>query len=312
MRGARARVPCSNARVKHDDRTIEAADGTPLFVERWTPSGEPRFVVVFVHGGAEHVGRYARLAETFGEHGALCFGLDHRGQGKSGGRPGHVGSFGDYARDLRLVIETMADELPPAQRPDALPWFIFGHSMGGLITLTYLLDHAKAVPLRGVMISSPLIEVAVKINPVKRWVGELASRIAPKLSLPTGIPPEAICRDAAEVERYKKDERRVQVVTAGWFGAMKSATERVKQEAKTIDTPMLWYVGTADTICSHEATMAVFQSIPDAKERGHDLHCFAGYYHELHNEPPELRAPVIEMLESWLLDHLEDSPEQSG
>lgn len=296
--------------MKHLEETIEAADGTPLFVERWVPSEAPRFVVVISHGGAEHVGRYARLAKDFVALGGLCFGPDHRGQGKSGGRPGHVESFGEYARDLRQVIETVAESLPASQRPDAIPWFVFGHSMGGLITLTYLLDHAKAVPLRGAMISSPLLEVAVKINPVKRWVGELAARVAPKLSLPTGIPPEAICRDAAEVERYKKDQRRVEVVSAKWFASMKDAAERVKAEAKTIDVPMLWYVGTGDTICSHETTLAVFQSIPDAQERGHALHCFAGYYHELHNEPTGLREPVIEMLESWLLEHLDDDPQQ--
>jgi len=178
--------------------------------------------------------------------------------------------------------------------------------MGGLISLIYLLDHAKAVPLRGAVISSPLIEVAVKVNPIKRFIGEIAARIAPKLSLPTGIPPEAICRDAAEVERYKKDERRVEVITAGWFGAMKRATARVRAEVATIETPMLWYVGTGDTICSHEASIGVFKSIPDAEERGHSLHCFAGYYHELHNEPAELRAPVIEMVEEWFCDRRGD------
>lgn len=298
------RAPCSNAAVKHDEQTIEAADGTPLFVERWTPPGPVRFVVVMVHGGAEHVGRYARLAATFGEHGALCFGPDHRGQGKSGGRRGDVDGFGEYARDLRLVIEKVADSLPAEQRPDALPWFVFGHSMGGLITLTYLLDHAKAVPLRGVVISSPLIEIAVKVNPIKRWVGSLAARIAPSLSLPTGIPPEAICRDPQVVEHYINDVRRVPVITARWFASMEAAAERVKAQVGTIDTPMLWYMGTGDTICSHEVTMATFQSIPDAEQRGHDLHCFAGYYHELHNEPEALREPVLEMVEQWLLERV--------
>jgi alpha-beta hydrolase superfamily lysophospholipase len=60
--------------VKHQAQTIEAADGTKLAVERWTPRGQVRLVVVFAHGGAEHVGRYERLANRFGEQGALCFG----------------------------------------------------------------------------------------------------------------------------------------------------------------------------------------------------------------------------------------------
>jgi lysophospholipase len=291
----------------HQDRTIEAADGTPLHVELWEPKGEVRFVVVIVHGGAEHVGRYDRLARMFGARGGLCFGPDHRGQGKSGGRKGHVKAFEDYAGDLRRVMETVAKERPAAQRPDAIPWFAFGHSMGGLITLTYLLERAgkadESLPLRGAVISSPLIEVAVKVNPIKRLLGEVMSVLWPTLSLPTGIPANAICRDAAEVERYDKDPRRVRTITAGWYGALKRATARVRADVTKIEVPCLWYVGTGDTICSHQATLDVFRSVralPDPEARGHELHVFDGYYHELHNEPEELRAPVMELVAGWV------------
>ena len=66
---------------------------------------------------------------------------------------------------------------------------------------------------------------------------------------------------------------------------MQRATARVRAEAARIETPCLWYVGTGDLICDHKATIEVFRSIPDADARGHALHCFEGYYHELHNEP---------------------------
>jgi len=287
--------------VKHDEQTIEAADGTPLHVERWEPRGPVRFVVVIAHGGAEHVARYERLARMFGEHGGLCFGPDHRGQGKSGGRPGHVASFEQYADDLRRVIEGVAATLPAAERPDALPWFVFGHSMGGLITLTYLLDHADAVPLRGVVLSSPLLEVAVKLGALKRGLAAVVTPIMPTLSVPAGIPPEHICRDPDEVGRYERDPRRVRTFTVGWFAAMQRASARVRAAFGSIEVPCLVYVGTGDLICNHRATMDVFAAQPDAGARGHELHCFDGYFHELHNEPAELRAPVMELVEQWVL-----------
>jgi len=294
--------------VKHDEQTIEAADGTSLYVERWEPRGAVRFVVVFVHGGGEHVGRYERLATMFGEHGALCFGLDHRGQGKSGGRPGHVEAFEDYARDLRLVIETVAESRPASERPDRLPWLLFGHSMGGLISLTYLLDHEKAIPFRGAVISSPLIEASVKVGAFKRWFANLATKYMPNMNLPVAIPPEHICRDPDEVARYDRDKRRIPTFTAGWFGAMQRAVARVRAEIDTIQTPCLWYVGTGDLICDPHAAIKVFRSMKEPDAKGHALHCFDGYYHELHNEPAELRAPVMEMVQDWVLQRagLED------
>jgi len=303
--------------VKHHEQKVEAADGTPLHVERWEPQGEVRFVVVLAHGGAEHVGRFDRLARMFGAQGGLCFGPDHRGQGKSGGRKGHVKSFEQYAADLGQVMQAVAAELPAAQRPDAMPWFLFGHSMGGLISLTYLLEQSRgpaatdqpalagkvqALPLRGAVISSPLIEVAVKVNPIKRWVGLIAAKLWPTLALPTGIPPSAICRDSAEVARYERDPRRVGVVTAGWFGAMNRATARVRAEVGRIELPCLWYVGTGDTICNHQVSLATFRSISDPDAHGQSMHVFDGYYHELHNEPEKLRAPVLDLVEGWVLE----------
>lgn len=303
--------------VKHHEQKVEAADGTTLHVERWEPEGAVRFVVVLVHGGAEHVGRYERIARMFAEQGGLSFGPDHRGQGKSGGRRGHVDSFEQYAADLGQVMQAVAEQLPAAQRPDALPWLVFGHSMGGLITLTYLLEQARApatgdqpalagkvqaLPLRGAVISSPLLEVAVKVNPIKRLLGTIMDKLWPTLALPTGIPAAAICRDPAEVARYEKDPRRVGVVTARWFGAMNRATARVRAEVAKIELPCLWYVGTGDTICNHQTTLATFRSIPKPETHGQSMHVFDGYYHELHNEPETLRAPVMDMVEGWVLE----------
>ena len=291
--------------MEHEQREIEASDGTRLHVETWTPAGDVRFVVVLVHGGAEHVTRYGRLARDLGEHGGLCFGPDHRGQGRSGGRAGHVDAFETYASDLRQVILRQAEALPASQRPDAVPWFIFGHSMGGLISLTYLLEHSDAIPLRGVILSAPLLGLTMKVNPLKLALGKVAGTLMPKLSLPSGIPPEAISRDAEEVRRYRSDPHRVQVVSAGWFAAMNRAIARVEKEAGRIDVPLLWYVGTGDLICDHQASLRVFESLPDRDARDQSLEVFDGYYHELHNEPTEQRAKVIELVTSWIEQRIE-------
>ncbi len=290
--------------MDHDQRQVTAPDGTPLHVEQWTPEDPPRFVVVIAHGGAEHIGRYAELAADLVAHGGLVFGLDHRGQGKSGGPRGHVERFEDYASDLRHVIEQMAASLPDEQAPENLPWFLFGHSMGGLIVLTYLLDHERAVPLRGAIVSSPLLGLTMKVNPIKLAVGKLAAALLPRLTLPSGIPPDAICRNQAVVDRYVEDERRVDVVSAGWFAAMNNAIDRVRAEVNRIRLPMLWYVGTGDRICDHHATEATFAALIDPEARDQTLQRFEGYYHELHNEPAEDRAPVIEMLVDWIESRL--------
>jgi alpha-beta hydrolase superfamily lysophospholipase len=290
--------------MRSESRNIEAKDGTSLHIDIWMPEGAPKRVVVVAHGGAEHAGRYARLAADLVLEGALVFGPDHRGFGRSGGTRGHITSFSDYAADLRQVMRDVASREAKEAPPASVPWFLYGHSMGGLIALTYLLDEQHSEPkLRGAIISSPLLGLTMKVNPLKLLIGKLAGKIAPKLALPSGIPADAICRDQEEVARYTADKLRVDVVTAGWFSAMNGAIARVESDASTIELPMLWYVGTGDRVCDHIAAKHVFDSLRKAHDRDQTLREFDGYYHELHNEPTELRAPVIAMIREWLVKH---------
>lgn len=293
--------------VEQTQRVIQIPDGPRLHVESWSPEGEPKFVVVISHGGAEHVSRYAHVAESLVKRGGFVFGPDHRGQGRSGGIPGHVESFEQYASDLRHVMQEIAEILPEGQRPGSIPWFLLGHSMGGLISLTYLLEHAGDIPLRGVILSSPLLGLTMKVNPVKLALGKVAAKLMPRLTLPSGIPPEAISRDEDVVQKYVSDNLRVGVVSARWFQAMNQAISRVNAEAEKIDVPLLWYVGTADKICDHEASVRVFGSIPDPEGRDQTFKVFDGYFHELHNEPEEDRKRVLAMIGTWIDKRLGDS-----
>ncbi len=190
--------------------------------------------------------------------------------------------FEQYADDLLDVLRHYAEQLGEDRGPDELPWFIWAHSMGGLITLTYLLDHERDLPLRGVVVSAPLLGLTMKVGALKQAAVRVLARIAPRLAVPTGIPPEAISRDPEVVARYVADPRRVTKVTTSWAAAMERAIERVEREARTIEAPMFWYVGTGDRICDHEAAERVFASLPDPAGKDQRVEVWPGYYHELH------------------------------
>lgn len=285
--------------MEHTTRQIQSSD-VRLHVEQWLPEGPPKFAVCISHGAAEHITRYGRVAGWFAERGGMTFGADHRGQGKSGGPGGHVESFHVYADDLGNVVRSQIDRAPAEARPDKIPWFLFGHSMGGLVALTYLLDQRKRHPFAGAIISAPLLGLTLKVPPLKLKVGQLAARFLPRLTLPSGLPPSAISRDPAEVEAYKHDRRRVDKVSARWFAAMNDAIARVSGEASQLDIPMLWYVGTGDLVCDPHATRGVFDRLVDPASHHQSLRSFDGYYHELHNEPELLRQPIKEMLLAWI------------
>ncbi|MEO4041537.1 alpha/beta hydrolase [Hoeflea sp. CAU 1731] len=90
--------------------------------------------VILLQGRNENIEKYYETIRELTAHGLWVATFDWRGQGGSerllsNPLPGYVRRFSDYVRDLEQFIETIV--LPDGR----LPFFMIGHSMGGLIAL---------------------------------------------------------------------------------------------------------------------------------------------------------------------------------
>lgn len=291
--------------MRHDVRTITASDGIPLRLEQWEPEGPVRFVAMIVHGGGDHVGRYGAVVQTLVDVGGFVFGIDLRGQGASGGARGHVDRFEDYAGDLRHALLQVAATRPATEQPSRVPWFVYGHSMGGLAALLYLLDRGSDVRLRGVILSAPLLGVAMEVPGYKKQVAKLAVRLWPKLALPSGIPPTLISHDPAVVASYVADTRRAKVNSAGWYQAMLRAIDRVGREIRWIRVPLLWLAPQEDGVADPKAHVPMFAQLSDPGGDDQTLVELPGCFHEAHNEVPELRSKAMQLVRDWVVERLE-------
>ena len=122
-----------------------SADGIHAIAAReWLPDGQPRGVVQIVHGVAEYTARYRHVAEFLTAAGFLVCGADHLGHGETAG----AGEFGFFApkhgwalvsRDVARLRDIQGEKYP------GLPYCMLGHSMGSVLTRTYLIDHPGAL-----------------------------------------------------------------------------------------------------------------------------------------------------------------------
>jgi alpha-beta hydrolase superfamily lysophospholipase len=117
-----------------------------------------------------------RLRRGAGQRNISTWAIDLRGHGRSGGRRGHLPSFD---RSCRIPSCSVA-RLKGAGRP-AIPLFLFGHSMGGLIAVRYLQEYA---PVLWRHHRSPWLATAM---PVPRWKAR-GRRAAPR---PAGTAHQA-------------------------------------------------------------------------------------------------------------------------
>jgi alpha-beta hydrolase superfamily lysophospholipase len=273
--------------------TLTSHDGTQIFYRKFQAADE-RAGLVVAHGLGEHSGRYGNVVNRLLPANYTMWIPDHRGHGQSGGKKGHVLNFEQYLLDLRLIVELARAELAENRK-----MFLLGHSMGGLIALSFALQNPALID--GVIASSPALGMAVEVPAVKSILGKVMSFIWPGLLLGNELDATGISRDASVVSAYQNDPLVHDRVSARWFTEIISAMAEVNRQASRLQVPVLMQVAGDDHLVDAEASRRFFENLAlDDKT----LHLYEGLYHEVYNELDVQRQKVIGDLESWLENRL--------
>lgn len=270
--------------------TSRTTKGPSLYFRSAMPNGTAKAVVAIIPGYADHGARYTHVMGALAEHGIGSVAIDLRGHGRAGGTRGFCERFDEFlddARELRRLAEGKAK---------SAPMFLFGHSFGGLVATTSALDDPK--PWKGLVLSAPFFGLALEVPKVKVLAGKLASKIYPKLGLPTGIKGSAVTHDEVRAKAYEEDPLVFKNATARWFTEAVGAQERVLANASKLSLPLYLAFGTADPIASFATGKRFFDAAGSEDKTFAPLE---GLYHEAWNEPSW--KDMIEPIAKWVLAH---------
>jgi alpha-beta hydrolase superfamily lysophospholipase len=282
--------------MQHQEGRFAGCGNCDIYHQSWLPEGDAaalRAGLVVVHGVGEHGGRYANLVNRFVPQGYAVFALDHVGHGKSSGPRCYVDGFAEFVTTLKIFTDMLR-----AQHP-GLPTFIVGHSMGGLISTLYLIEHQAGHA--GAVLSAPAIKQGDDVGAFTISLGRILSRVAPRAGV-RALDPAGVSRDPAVVQAYRDDPLVYTGKLSARMGAeMLGAMERAQRDAARITLPILIMQGTADTIVNPAGAQLLYDRVssPDRS-----LRLYQGYYHELYNEPEPERSPVLDDVLTWLTAHL--------
>ena len=269
-----------------DSSTHRNRDGLDLLIRHWPARRTVIATMLIVHGMAEHCGRWDHVGEFFAGAGFDVHGFDLRGHGVSDGPRLDVAAFDDYVDDVAEMVGEVRD--------DDLPLVVYGHSMGGLITVLYAeSDHSQPDCY---VLSAPAI--GADVAPPLRIAAAVLGRAAPGMRMGTGLKGEQLARDAAVGEAYFADPLVSVKATARFGQALFDAMTRASANLAAIDVPTLVIHGGDDTI------VPVGVSAPLAAVPGVERRVFPGLRHEMHNEPEQ--REVLAFVAAWLADRLRD------
>jgi alpha-beta hydrolase superfamily lysophospholipase len=246
--------------------------------------------MLLVHGLAEHCGRYDHVGAQLAQAGIETHGFDLRGFGGSGGPRASVERWSQHHDDVeeRMVA---ARSVAPGR-----PLVLYGHSMGGLIALGYVLD-ARARPDL-LVVSAPAIGADVPL-----WQRILAgplNRLAPRLLIANGLDPSVLSSDPAVRDAYVSDPLNQHKTTVGFGHALFAEQRRVAAALDRLSIPTLVIHGGLDRLVPTASSEAL-EDRPGVVRR-----VYPGVLHELHNEPdgPQVVGDVID----WIRDRVSRMP----
>jgi alpha-beta hydrolase superfamily lysophospholipase len=246
------------------ETTLPGHAGT-LHVRTWERDDAAR-IAVLVHGYGEHIGRYEHVAAAFGERGAVVWGHDHLGHGRSDGERVLVPDFELLVDDLHGVV-TAAREAHPD-----LPVVMVAHSMGGMIGTRYAQRHPDE--LAGLVVSGPILGAPALMAAL------LALDEIPDVPIDVAV----LSRDEAVGAAYAADP----LVWHGPFkrptaAALTSVLLSIALEAPRLTVPVLWQHGAEDQLVLEPETRRGIESLraagADIEER-----IYPGARHEIFNE----------------------------
>lgn len=256
--------------------------GTEL-VRDWEPERGPRAYIVLVHGLAEHCGRYERTGIQLADAGFWVRGFDLIGAGGSGGRRWDIDDWSRYHDQIASHMEWA--------RSHGKPVVLMGHSLGGAISLGYLLSE-RLQPDLAVLSAPALAGGDGWQKTLVPWLG----RFLPRLALPNPVKGEHLSRDPAVAEAYFADPLVETKATLGFGARAIAEIDRLNTELQHLDIPCLVIHGGEDRLVPTESTE------PLGEIECVDRKVYHGLRHETMNEPegPEVVADII----SWIDDRL--------
>ncbi|MEZ4707906.1 MAG: alpha/beta hydrolase [Caldilineaceae bacterium] len=276
--------------MHHSTNLISGHNDLSLFCQNWRPDASSKTVFALVPGLGEHSDRYTNLIPHLVEFGYWVYSYDTRGHGRSAGKRGHIDSWSDYRADLGCFLNYVR------QKTGVEKLFLYGHSLGGLMVLDYVLHDESGI--QGVIASAPAVDATAQSAAFITLLKGL-NKVAPSLQLTSPLKTGGLSRLDGIEESYRNDTMTHNKVTPRFAVESLQTIDWVQARAGNLTLPILLLHGEDDIIVNIAGTRRFFANLTTADKT---LITYPGGRHEPHNDIQH--AEVAEQISNWLEAHL--------
>ncbi|NLM13885.1 MAG: alpha/beta hydrolase [Epulopiscium sp.] len=303
------------------DFAYQSRDNIKIYGRRWMNYNVPiKGVVQIAHGMGEHIGRYEEFAKYLGNHGYIVYANDHRGHGRTGELANQRGYFSDK-HGWEKVVSDMAHLTNIIRKNHPrVPVFLFGHSMGSLLSRDYIIRYSDRI--KGVILSGTSGSLGIRgiLGQILVWLEmkikgpKAPSPLMYKLSFeafndkfqPAKTHFDWLSRDEEEVDQYIKDPFCGGVFTTSFFNDLIRGTrtiniqENINKVSKEL--PIYIFSGEMDPVGNYsKGVQEVYNQFKKAGIKDVSIKIYANGRHEMLNEINKYE--VYKDILNWIETH---------
>ncbi|MDD3049125.1 MAG: alpha/beta fold hydrolase [Bacilli bacterium] len=251
----------------NQDIILPSADGKLKLSMHIETCENPKAIVMFSHGMAEHKERYYDFIHFLKSNHYLCVIHDHRGHGESVLKKEDFGYFYDdsgkeIVNDLHIINEYMKQQYPNLDR------YLFSHSMGTLVSRNYIQKHDDQIK-KMVLCGPPFNNKGAHLGYylAKLWAKLFGDKYRSKLihKMAFGsfdkkfgglIENEWICSDQNQVDFYNQNPKCGYIFTINGFQCLfhlvKQCYKQSAYQVKNKQLKMLFISGEKDPVIGNQ------------------------------------------------------------
>src|SRR5690625_2762566 len=240
------------------EQILVAADGGWLPASEWAPEGEPRAVLLALHGFGDHgESTFAAAADYWRGQGFMTIATDQRGFGRTSSRARWPG-------EDALIADAVAVSRQLRQRFLCTPLIVIGHSMGGGVVLAAA---ARGLEADGIVLAAPAIWGGKYLNPLHRALAWTAAAIIPDMRFTgEGIVEIQATDNMEALRQMQEDPLYLGQPSARELMGLVRVTDAAEAGASKVGIPALLLLGDKDQIVPNRTVEKVFAKLSGERE----------------------------------------------
>lgn len=262
-----------------------------LYIVKNIPDN-PKALVLIVHGFAEHLHRYDHIVPLLVQNSLGVYRFDLRGHGQTKTVKGTIESLDEFIQDTDYLVDTMHNEFPN------LPIFILGHSMGGMVSAIYGIEHPDKIA--GEILSGPALKDLPQVEGKKRFFVDKLSKLLPNLYINNTVG-QGLCSDPQVIIDYKNDPLVLKKMSLNLIQEfLVKGSDYIKKNEELYTLPVLILHGENDGVVPENISESFYEHI---RSEDKIRKVYPDLRHEILNEKEY--EEIVDTINEWINRQLE-------